>query len=147
MSLKRTCWAKEARQEKTHTLMIPFVWNSRIYKTTLSHQNKNIRCRGRVDGLTVTATRELSEVIEMFCVLIGMMVTLNLHIYQKPSDCTLKTLIVHCRQILPQLFTKVLQSCCAWGHGGYSSLALRGCMRPLLLFDKTHLPAALETLT
>lgn len=28
-----------------------------------------------MEGLTVTATRELSEVIEMVCVLIGMMVT------------------------------------------------------------------------
>lgn len=108
--------------------MIPFVRNSRIYKTNLSHQNKNIKCRGGVEGLTGTATRELYKVIKMFCVLIGMMVMLDLHIYQKSSNCTLKALTIHCRQILPQLLTKVLQSCCAFrGRRGYSTLALRVC--------------------
>lgn len=142
MSLKRTCWAKEVRQKKTHTLMIPFVWNSRIYKTNLSHQNKNIRCWDGVEGLTGTATRELSKVIKMFCVLIGMMVMLDLHIYQKSSNCTLKALTIHCRQILPQLFTKVLQSCCAFrGHRRYSTLTLRVCVRAkkLLFFGNSHI--------
>ena len=81
---------------------------------------------GRIDCNSYKGT---FWVIEMFCVSIGMMVTLNLHIYQKSSNCTLKALTIHCRQILPQRFTKVLRSCCAFrGHGGYSALALRGCV-------------------
>lgn len=66
----------------------------------------------------LTPTRDPCRVTKRLWVLTEPLVTWDLHIYQNSSDCTLKALALHCLSVLPQLFTKVLQSFCAfWGYG------------------------------
>lgn len=94
MSLKEHVEPRKPDRKK-HTLLWFHLCEIQEYTKLLSHQNKNIRCRGGVDGLTVTASRELSMRWSKCCV--SWLEWWSRWIYtftQKPSGCTLKTLTV-----------------------------------------------------
>lgn len=135
-------------ERNTHSSDSICVKFKNIQNYSLSSKYKNTRCRGGVEGLTVTATRELSgwskrsaSRLEWWSRWIYTFTRSHQIVHLKPLQFT-----------VGRFYLNFLQKCFgapvpSEGTEGTALWPSEDVWAPLLLCDKTHLPAALETLT